>query len=48
MNTSTPKFIKPTTRNPLNIPGLFQKLLEYEKKICELEGKAESKTKKDG
>ena len=37
--SSTPKFIKPTTPNPLTIPGLFQKLLEYEEKICELEEK---------
>ena len=38
-NSSTPKFIKPTTPNPPNTPELFQKLLEYEKKICELEEK---------
>ena len=38
-NSSTPKFIKPATPNTRNIPGLFQKLLEYEKKICELEEK---------
>ena len=37
---SSPTFIIPTTTKPPNIPPApFQKLLEYEKKICELEEK---------
>ena len=38
-NSFTPKFIKPATPNPPNNPMLYKKLLEYEKKICELEEK---------
>ena len=39
-NFSSPTFIIPTTTKPPNIPPApFQKLLEYEKKICELEEK---------
>ena len=39
-NSSSTKFVKPMTPNPPNIsPVSFQKLLEYEKKICELEKK---------
>ena len=39
-NFSSPKFIKPTTPNPPNIPPVsFKKPLEYEKKICELKEK---------
>ena len=39
-NSSSTKFVKPMTPNPPNIsPVSFQKLLEYEKKICELEEK---------
>ena len=39
-NSSSQKFIRPTTPNSPNISCVsFQKLLEYEKKICELEEK---------
>ena len=43
-NSSTPKFIWPTTPNPPNTPELFQKLLEYEKTIFELEEKLNQHT----